>query len=145
MDKYQGYNRVHSQENGSAPVSKNVNEKLADFGERLARMRKAAGYTQAELAAEVGISRRNIAYYETQTQHPPSSILPELARALGVAIDELLGAVSIRKAARPTNSRLMRRVQQIEKLEAREKRQILQFLDTFIERERLRRKTGTSA
>jgi transcriptional regulator with XRE-family HTH domain len=144
MDKYQGYNRVHSQENGSAPVSKNVNEKLADFGERLARMRKAAGYTQAELAAEVGISRRNIAYYETQTQHPPSSILPELARALGVTIDELLGAVSIRKAARPTNSRLMRRVQQIEKLDAREKRQILQFLDTFIERERLRRKAGTS-
>jgi transcriptional regulator with XRE-family HTH domain len=51
-------------------------------------MRKAAGYTQAELAAEVGISRHNITYYETKTQHPLSSILPELALALGVSIDE---------------------------------------------------------
>jgi len=140
MDKIEGYNPVHSQESGSAPVSKNVNEKLADFGSRLAQMRKAAGYTQAELAAEVGISRRNIAYYETQTQHPPSSILPELARALSVTIDELMGAISIRKATRPANSRLMRRLQQIEKLDTREKRQILAFLDTFIEREQLRKK-----
>ncbi len=107
-------------------------------------MRKAAGYTQAELAAEVGISRRNLAYYETQTQHPPSSILPELAKALNVTIDELMGATPIRRAAKTGSSRLQRRIAQIEKLDAKEKRQILQFLDTFIERERLRRKTGTS-
>jgi len=37
---------------------------------------------------------------------------------------------------------LQRRLQQIEKLGAREKRQILQFLDTFIEREKLKRKAG---
>jgi transcriptional regulator with XRE-family HTH domain len=132
----------HQQERGTC-VSKNINERLADFGQRLARMRKAEGYTQAELAAEVGISRRNLAYYETQTQHPPSSILPELARALNVTIDELMGATPIRKAAKAGSSRLQRRLAQIEKLDAREKRQILQFLDTFIERERLRRKTGT--
>jgi transcriptional regulator with XRE-family HTH domain len=132
----------HQQERGTC-VSKNINERLADFGQRLARMRKAEGYTQAELAAEVGISRRNLAYYETQTQHPPSSILPELARALNVTIDEMMGATPIRKAAKAGSSRLQRRLAQIEKLDAREKRQILQFLDTFIERERLRRKTGT--
>lgn len=84
----------------------------------------------AELAAEVGISRRNLAYYETQ--HPPSSILPELAKVLNVTINELMGATPIRKAARAGSSRLQRRLAQIEKLNAREKRQILQFLDTFI-------------
>lgn len=143
MDEGRAYNLGHQQERGVG-LSKNVNERLADFGQRLARMRKAAGYTQAELAAEVGISRRNLAYYETQTQHPPSSILPELARALNVTIDELMGATPIRKAARAGSSRLQRRLAQIEKLNAREKRQILQFLDTFIERERLRRKAGTA-
>jgi transcriptional regulator with XRE-family HTH domain len=143
MDEERAYNLVHQEDRGVC-LSKNINERLADFGQRLARMRKAAGYTQAELAAEVGISRRNLAYYETQTQHPPSSILPELAKALNVTIDELMGATPIRKAARAGSSRLQRRLAQIEKLNAREKRQILQFLDTFIERERLRRKAGTS-
>ena len=71
-------------------MSKRVNEKLAGFGERLARLRKAAGYTQVELAEEVGVSQRNIAYYEGQTQHPPTAILPELARALRVTTDERL-------------------------------------------------------
>ena len=56
-----------------------------------------------------------------------------------------MGVTSIRKAAKTGSSRLQRRLAQIEKLDAREKRQILQFLDTFIERERLRRKTGTNA
>jgi len=58
--------------------------------------------------------------------------------------DSIMGAIPIRKAARTGSSRLQRRLAQIEKLDAREKRQILQFLDTFIERERLRRKTGTT-
>lgn len=35
-----------------------------DFGERLAALRKAAGFTQVELAAELGISQRMVAYYE---------------------------------------------------------------------------------
>jgi ribosome-binding protein aMBF1 (putative translation factor) len=33
------------------------------FGERLASLRKAAGFTQIELAAELGISQRMGAYY----------------------------------------------------------------------------------
>ncbi|MHB8784091.1 MAG: helix-turn-helix domain-containing protein [Desulfobacteria bacterium] len=68
MEKGRAYNLGHQEARGVC-VSKNVNERLADFGQRLARMRKAAGYTQAELAAEVGISRRNLAYYETQKSY----------------------------------------------------------------------------
>ena len=34
------------------------------FAARLAAMRKAAGFTQEQLATELGISRRRIAYYE---------------------------------------------------------------------------------
>jgi transcriptional regulator with XRE-family HTH domain len=119
-------------------------EEVSGFGERLARLRKAAGYTQVELAAEIGVTQRNISYYEAETQHPPGSLLLAIAKALGVTTDEMLGAIPIRKAARAGSSRLQRRLAQIEKLDAREKRQILQFLDTFIERERLKRKAGMS-
>ncbi|BBM03554.1 helix-turn-helix domain-containing protein [Microbulbifer sp. GL-2] len=43
-------------------MPKYMNENLADFGKRLAQLRKAAGYTQKELAEEIGATRRVIAY-----------------------------------------------------------------------------------
>lgn len=103
-------------------------------------LRKTAGYTQTELANELGVTRRMIAYYEGETEHPPSHLLAGIAKALGVMIDELLGTEPLRKRAKPKNSRLQRRLQQIEKLEASEKRQILQILDAFIERGQLKRR-----
>ena len=114
------------------------------FGARLAELRRTAGYTQAELAEEIGISQRMVAYYEKQTEHPPSSLLPEIARALRVSTDALLGVAAMTRAARPANSRLERRLQQIDKLGAKEKRQILQFLDTFLDRERLKQRIGAT-
>ena len=67
----------------------------------------------------------------------------DLAQALGVTIEVLLGATppKSRKVAKPNDSRLQRRLQQIEKLDTTEKRQVLQLLDAFIERGQLRRKT----
>lgn len=63
---------------------------VTGFGERLATFRKAMGFTQEKLSSEIGVSRRMIAYYEGETRHPPTTILPRLAQALGVSVDELL-------------------------------------------------------
>ncbi len=110
------------------------------FGQRLAAFRKAAGFTQEELSSEIGVSRRMIAYYEGETQHPPTTILPRLAQALGVSVDELLNGNGRREApTRPMSNRLQRKLQELEKLGAKEKRQALQLLDMFIEREQLKR------
>lgn len=111
------------------------------FGKRLAAFRKAAGFTQEELSNEIGVSRRMIAYYEGETQHPPTTILPRLAQALGVSVDELLNGEQQRKTVptRPMSNRLQRKLQQLDKLGVKEKRQALQLLDMFIEREQLKR------
>lgn len=113
-----------------------------DFGRRLATLRKAAGYTQVELADEIGVTQRVIAYYEGQTDHPPTTLLPDIARALKITTDELLGATPIKKAAKPGNTRLQRRLAQLEQLGSKEKRQALQFLDTLIEREKWKKKAN---
>jgi transcriptional regulator with XRE-family HTH domain len=113
-----------------------------NFGKQLARLRKDAGYTQQELANEIGATRRMIAYYEAESDHPPTNLLVELARALKVTTDELLGlkkAAATAKAKQP-DSRLLRRLQQIEKLDTAKKRQIMQVIDTFIEHEQLKQK-----
>lgn len=115
-----------------------------DFGTRLAEMRKARGFTQLELAEQANLSRRMLAYYEGQSEHPPTTHLPSIARALGVTTDELLGLVTVKAATRPKDTRLQRRMQEIEKLDVKQKRQIMQFLDTVIENEKLKRKSPKS-
>ncbi len=114
------------------------NGQRTDFGARLGELRKAAGYTQQELAQEVGVSRRMIAYYEGETERPPTTLLPALADALGITTDELLGVAAPKKGLKP-DTRLKRRMQQIEKMNPKEKRQVLQLIDAFIEREQLRK------
>lgn len=123
-------------------MAKRKNKDLANFGTKLASLRKAAGYTQVELANELGISRRMIAYYERQSEHPPANLLPSLAKVLDITTDELLGVKPIKKEIKVGSSRLQRRFQQIEKLSSKDKKQISQYLDTFIEREQLKKKAG---
>lgn len=122
-------------------MPKYISEDLTGFGQRLAQLRKATGYTQQELADEIASTRRVIAYYETESDHPPANLLVDLARALNVTTDELLGVKPIKKARQP-DSRLQRRLQQIEKLSSPKKRQILQVIDTFIENEQLRQQAS---
>lgn len=119
-------------------------EAPASFGQRLASLRKAAGFTQIELAAELGISQRMVAYYESPTATPPANLLPQIAAALGVSIDALFGVTTTRRLAKQEgDSRLRRRLLAIDKLEATDKRQVLQLLDAFIERGQLRRRASS--
>ena len=121
-------------------------EEEVSFGERLASLRKAAGFTQIELAAEIGVSQRMVAYYESPAATPPANLLPQIATALGVTIDEMFGRAAKRKLAKQEgDSRLRRRLLAIEKLAVAEKRQVRQVIDAFIERGQLKRKAETRA
>lgn len=114
------------------------------FGRRMAKLRNDAGYSQRDLAKETGISQRMIAYYEKQSKYPPTHLLPVLAKALGTTADELLGIDTAEKNGKKKDMQLWRRFSQIENLDAKEKRQILQLLDTFIEKEKLKERVGSA-
>lgn len=130
-------NRAYSSERttlGTADMPKHTDPQTQGFGERLAQLRKAAGYTQQQLADEIGASRRQVAYYEGESDHPPASLLIALAQALNVTTDELLGIGTKRgKATTPAiSTRLERRLRLIERMPAKPKQQLLGLIDTFI-------------
>ena len=79
-----------------------------------------------------------IAYYESESQHPPANMLVDLAKALNVSADKLLGIKPIESM--PVSSRLERRIRQIEKLSPKPRQQITQLIDTFVEAEQLKQK-----
>ena len=68
-----------------------------------------------------------------------------MARALGLSTDEILGLAPMRRTKKAGNTRLERRLQQLEKLPPTEKRQVLQLIDAFIEREELKKKAEKQA
>ncbi len=111
------------------------------FGARMARLRKNAGFSQRDLAKELGVSQRMIAYYEAQSENPPAQLLPALVDLFGVSTDELLGIKPTRPAP-PANQRLLHRMKQIEKLPPKDKKQLLALIDAFLERDSLVRKAG---
>ena len=54
--------------------------------------RESAGWTQARLARELGISRATVAMWETGKSRPRYDMLPKIAGLLGCTIDELYAA-----------------------------------------------------
>jgi len=120
-------------------MTKYAHPQSEGFGKRLAQLRKSAGYTQERLAGELGISRRRIAYYEAESDHPPANLLADLARLLNVPVEQFLSDGPVARKTRTTLSpRLERRLKQIERLSAKPKQQLLSIIDTFIEAEQNR-------
>ena len=101
------------------------------FGKRLTQVRKASGLTQVELAQHVGISQRMVVYYERESSHPPTHLLPAFAKALGVSTDQLLGIEKVKEIKR-RDSRLRRRIEEIEKMPPSERKHVAQYLDRII-------------
>ena len=71
-------------------MTKQRKPEVAGFWGRLVALRKAACFTQEELATRIGVSRRVIAYYEGETKHQPTQILQRLAHVLNVSVEVLL-------------------------------------------------------
>jgi len=105
---------------------------LEGFGQRLAEIRQSRGFSQVELAVAVGVSNRVIHYYEQEGAQPPGALLVELAQALEVSTDELLGFEPHRSKLRPKTARLLKRLQRVEELSASDQRAVLKFLDALL-------------
>jgi transcriptional regulator with XRE-family HTH domain len=101
------------------------------FGARLASFRGARGLSQEELATAAGVSRRVIAYYEAESDQPPGALLVDLARALRVSTDELLGLMPSSERTPPKTARPRKRLQQVEALPAADQRTVLKLVEAL--------------
>lgn len=55
------------------------------------KARKAKGMTQEQLAKLLGITQGAVAQWENGLTHPSFPMLPKVAAALGVTVNELIG------------------------------------------------------
>ena len=105
-------------------------------GQRLARIRKARGYTQRELAEKIGINYRLVSEYETERLRLHDEMLTRFALALEVSTDEILGLKQIEHSTHVTPSlRMIRRLNKIETLPLSKQKALLQIIDGFLKGE----------
>jgi transcriptional regulator with XRE-family HTH domain len=100
-----------------------------EFGRRIARFRKEANLTQAQLAEKLGLKQQLIAAYEKGIRRIPLSHLKPLAQALSVDIEDFLG-IERKKGKRGPAPVLLKKLEDIQKLPASKQKFVLDFLDT---------------
>lgn len=102
------------------------------IGERIARVRKDRGFTQTELANEMGIIQKLVSDYERDRLRPHPEMLARFALALEVTTDELIGLNKIKTSKTISNRRLLRRLAQIEALPRKAQDTIIDMIDLAI-------------
>ena len=104
-----------------------------ELGQRLLQLRQNARLSQTQLAAAVGLPQRTIANYETIANYVPSSVLPRLAAALDVTIEEVIGVpVSATAARRGRRSKLDRQFERLRQLPQSDQEFAAQLLDRLL-------------
>jgi transcriptional regulator with XRE-family HTH domain len=101
------------------------------LGKRLARIRKERGFTQVQLAAQIGIIQSLVSDYETDRLKLSAEMAVRFALALGITTDELLHS-SVKTPAKAPSRKVLRRLEQIESLPRRKQEALIMTIDQFL-------------
>jgi transcriptional regulator with XRE-family HTH domain len=102
------------------------------LGKRIAELRKEHGLTQAQLAEILGLSQQQVAHIEVARRRVPVSLLPALAKALAIPVEELLGE-GRRPSKRGPTPKLQQKLERIAQLPRARQRFVLEMLDAALQ------------
>ena len=118
------------------------NQSKISFGQRLAQIRKAKGLTQVELGKLIGVSQRIVHHYENKADFPPAQKIIELAQALNMSIDELLGANGniVQASYQDIKPNLAKKLRQASSLPPHDLKALITFIDALILKQQVKDK-----
>lgn len=98
------------------------------LGARIAELRKAQGFTQAQMAEWLDVSQQTVNSYEVGRRRVPVSTLPILARRLGVMVEELLGE-EVKPGKRGPAPKIQQQLERITRLPKAQQRVVMRMLE----------------
>jgi transcriptional regulator with XRE-family HTH domain len=98
-----------------------------NIGNRIVELRKQQGLSRDELGQQVGTSGAVIGRYERNEITPSVEIAKKIADALEVSLDYLIGSTDIR-----ISSKMMYRLELLEKINPEERERILHVMDSLL-------------
>jgi transcriptional regulator with XRE-family HTH domain len=115
-----------------ANMGRPTERKRTAFGERLVAAREEAGLSQRELADKLAITQRALSWWERE----PVALRPEqvaqLAAALGVSTDFLLGVPTSKKRGAGPTGKARRAFEAVSKLPRHHQQKIVDVVETFV-------------
>ncbi len=90
------------------------------------------GLSQAQLAQIIGISQNTLSFYEREAGDIPARLVPPLAKALGVSLEEVLGVNQSAAKKRGPKSQLERQLETVADLPRSTQRKIMDVLNALI-------------
>jgi DNA-binding XRE family transcriptional regulator len=101
----------------------------------LAKLRKAAGFSQREFARLIGVHHSNVGFWERSGTPPRSDLLPEIAKVLGVGVEEILGQPATRRSASVPGGKLGEVFQTVAKLPRGKQQRIISVVTALVAQE----------
>lgn len=108
-----------------------IEDSEESLGNRIARLRKERGYSQAELAERIGIIQALVSDYENEKLRLTAEMAVRFARALEVTTDDLLQPKGKQRTLKPSR-KVLRRLEQIESLPSHQQQTVLKTIDTML-------------
>lgn len=120
-------------EEWALPSKKKSTAEIESIGQRLARLRRERGMTQVALAERLDVAQPVVSDYERDELRLHGQLIVRLTEILGVSSEELLGLKKLAPNGTLKNRRLLRRLQEIERLPRRDQQALLRTIDRFLE------------
>ena len=98
----------------------------------LRKLRLAAGLSVRELARQIDQQPTNISYWERTGKAPRSEVLVDMAKVLGVSVEQLLGEQPARRGQPNPAGKLGRTFDAVSKLPRSQQSKILEVVDALV-------------
>ena len=102
------------------------------FGQRLAAFRLAKGLTQSELAAALGMTRDQIAYYERAAKNPSMDVIQKVAGFFAVSVGELFNDAARGKSRPGPPSQFAQLATRLDQLPRAQQKTVALMLEGFL-------------
>ncbi|MEM5299647.1 helix-turn-helix domain-containing protein [Burkholderia sp. JPY481] len=115
------------------PITDDDRAFFVALGERMARFRKERSITQAQIAQTLGLTQQTYQSYEVGRRRLPVSLLPAIARALSVSLDDLFGeSENAARSKRGPAPKWQKQIETIAQLPKAKQQFIAQMLDAVL-------------
>jgi transcriptional regulator with XRE-family HTH domain len=114
-----------------APMSQDEKAFFKAMGARIAELRKASSITQTQLAETMDVSQQTVASWEVGRRGVPVSMVPALARALGVSVEALIGETPQPGKRGPT-PKLQQQLERLSALPKPKQRAVMEVLEAML-------------
>ena len=103
------------------------------LGERIKRLRRERGWSQAQLGNKLAVHQKQVSGYERDVHVPSTDLLVRVAEAFDVSLDYLVsGSRGDSERIDVADRELIRHMEAIDKLPAKDKEAVKAVLESFI-------------